>query len=230
MAYLDASYDSRLAPKLLGIYERELTWCVRAILARAGEVHVVGAAEGYYAVGLLRRWLWVDPGWVWSVRPNVVHAYEVDEKAVVAMKTIAGFNRVDRLLHCHLGRVARTSDLRLGDGGGGGSVICDVEGDEVEVLDDPVALRWFSVLVEVHENWRPGTTALLTARFQRTHNVVYIKPEPRTAEEYPFPTLLRRLAPKLLAGAIKDRCDGAYGWLWMTPRAGRGDRAEMIVN
>lgn len=56
MNYVSHAVGSAYIPKLLGIYERELTPCVEAICRRNPSLIVdVGAAEGYYAVGLARR-------------------------------------------------------------------------------------------------------------------------------------------------------------------------------
>src|SRR5215216_3563254 len=55
LQYPDTSAHS-LVPKLLGIYERELHGAVEdAIRARPATIVNVGAADGYYAVGLARR-------------------------------------------------------------------------------------------------------------------------------------------------------------------------------
>ena len=57
-----------LVPKLLGIYERELHGAVEAAVLGQPEVIVnVGAADGYYAVGLARR-----------CPSATVHAFEAD--------------------------------------------------------------------------------------------------------------------------------------------------------
>ena len=55
LAYPDRAPIS-LVPKLLGIYERELHGAIEAaIRAQPGLIVNVGAADGYYAVGLARR-------------------------------------------------------------------------------------------------------------------------------------------------------------------------------
>ena len=56
MRYIESSIGSALIPKLLGIYERELAPCIEEICRNRPELVVdLGAAEGYYAVGLARR-------------------------------------------------------------------------------------------------------------------------------------------------------------------------------
>ena len=56
MRYVSNSIGGAYLPKLLGIYERELTQVMEAACARQPRLIVdIGAAEGYYAVGLALR-------------------------------------------------------------------------------------------------------------------------------------------------------------------------------
>ena len=58
MRYIDASFGSAYIPKLLGTYEQELSNVLAGIIAKRPKAVVdVGAAEGYYAVGLARAFL-----------------------------------------------------------------------------------------------------------------------------------------------------------------------------
>src|SRR4051812_19305855 len=53
MQYVTESYGSQLVPKLLGSYENELHDLVEQIVAQRPKIVIdIGAAEGYYAVGL----------------------------------------------------------------------------------------------------------------------------------------------------------------------------------
>src|SRR3954454_23679734 len=74
-----------LVPKLLGIYERELHGAVEAaIRARPAVIVNVGAADGYYAVGLPRR-----------CPAAAVHAFEADAAAADLCRRVAAANGVD---------------------------------------------------------------------------------------------------------------------------------------
>ncbi len=56
MRYVDTSVGSCFIPKLLGTYERELASKVEWICRQQPELVVdIGAAEGYYAIGLAMR-------------------------------------------------------------------------------------------------------------------------------------------------------------------------------
>ena len=88
MKYIGKSTSSVLIPKLLGIYERELHPVIEYATSRPFQTIVdIGAAEGYYCVGLARR-----------MPQTRVVAYEMDEAGRQRLKELAGLNHVsDRL-------------------------------------------------------------------------------------------------------------------------------------
>ena len=83
------AHGSMLLPKLVGSYEAELVAVIGAVVAAHPPVVVdLGAAEGYYAVGLARA------------LPNAeVHAFELDEQARRACQRLADLNGVTVHLH-----------------------------------------------------------------------------------------------------------------------------------
>ncbi len=85
MRYITDSVGSALVPKLLGIYERELNECIEQACTRQFPLIIdVGAAEGYYAVGLARR------------NPNArVIAFEMEEKGRATLRIMAELNGVE---------------------------------------------------------------------------------------------------------------------------------------
>ena len=56
-------------------------------------------------------------------------------------------------------------------------IICDVEGDESEILDlsNYPTLNNIDILVESHECIKPGITKELLNRFSSTHHITIIK-------------------------------------------------------
>ena len=88
MEYVDEAHSSQLGPKLLGSYELEIAPVIEGVLnSDITSVVDVGAAEGYYAVGLLRR----NPA-------CQVLAFEGSATAATAMRSLAMLNQVvDRL-------------------------------------------------------------------------------------------------------------------------------------
>jgi hypothetical protein len=162
MRYVHGAVGSAYVPKLLGIYERELNARIEQACALKFPLIVdIGAAEGYYAVGLARR------------NPNAhVIAFEMEEKGQAALKELAELNNVTSRVEirgkCNpedLARVLATSERAL--------VLCDVEGDE-EILVNPEvipSLALMHLLVEMHEFISAGITERVSKRFSATHNV-----------------------------------------------------------
>jgi hypothetical protein len=79
MRYIQGSVGSAYVPKLLGIYERELTtYMEEACALEFPLIADIGAAEGYYAVGMALR------------NPNArVIAFEMEQKGRAALKELA---------------------------------------------------------------------------------------------------------------------------------------------
>jgi hypothetical protein len=151
-----------LAPKLLGIYERELHGAIEAAIRAEPPVIVnVGAADGYYAVGLARRC------------PNAtVIAYEADagQRELCARLTAANAVAVD--LRGAAGR---------GDLGGAALVVMDCEGCERPLLDrgETSDLRAATIIVELHDFLDPGVGEAIADRFAATHDVALVPTAPQ---------------------------------------------------
>jgi len=208
--YVSASHGSVLLPKLLGTYEKE----VQKVFTRWGDVEfdqivVAGAAEGYYAVGLARRYEHAS-----------VIAYEAASQARQALHELAVLNgcesRVTARGLCSCSALAAdTANARLP------LVIVDIEGGETLLLDPEVvpALSRSFILVEVHDMMVPASGAALQARFATTHRIERIDSIARTQADVP-PALLAAL-PRLLRSRALDalnewRPPGMY-WLAMSP-------------
>ena len=139
MRYVGGSVGSCFIPKLLGTYERELATKIEWICRCHPKLVVdIGAAEGYYAIGLALR-----------VPQAQVVAFELDEGGQIALSAMARLNGVaDRLTV--RGRCGPQDLAAALAGHPAPVVICDVEGDEEALLDleEVPALRNATVLVE----------------------------------------------------------------------------------
>lgn len=169
----------------------------------------VGAAEGYYAVGVARR-----------IPDAVVHAFEMDARVRSLLGATAAANGVgDRVLiqgKCEPAdqRDRLASAERV-------LVICDVEGSESVLLDPDLIPQLASahILVELHELMHHGITELLRTRFQGSHRIEQIWDETRSAQDYPFRTFYTRLLPhRFLLNAITEKRSERQSWFWMRPR------------
>ena len=209
MQYIRTSQGSALIPKLLGSYEKELAVCVEGACAlRPDAVIDVGAAEGYYAVGMALR----NP----SAR---VTAFEMDEKGRYALAEMIQLNEVaDRV---RVRGKCEPADLQASlDGAVRPLVVCDAESYEL-VLLDPAAvpgLNGAHILVELHDFMHRGLAETVAGRFMTTHRLTRIWQEERAAAEFPYATVYTRLLPKsYLAWAVNEWRPEQMSWFWMEP-------------
>ena len=91
MRYVNHANSSTLSPKLLGTYERELhAFIAEAIETGYSHLIDIGAAEGYYAVGLALR-----------MADCVVHAFDTDPEARANLATLSAINGVQGAVIIH---------------------------------------------------------------------------------------------------------------------------------
>jgi len=204
MRYVERAVGSALPPKLLGTYERELhPWLEEIVQAGYGRIDVVGAAEGYYAVGLAVR----VPG-------CRVRAYDLDPSSPRLLRLLAARNgvsdRVEFRGEFTAGSLADRADEPT-------LVLCDIEGAEVELLDPermPELLRT-DILVEVHDAGAGTMERVLRTRFAATHRIRRVVAAPRTLDDVrgPLPAFVRRRA---VERAIDEGRRYGLSWLFMT--------------
>lgn len=211
MRYVERAFCSQLGPKLVGCYEQELFPVLEEIRALQPRCIVdVGAAEGYYAVGLLHA------GFC-----ERVHAFELDAGSRTLIAQLREMNGIDaaRLTiaeGCDLAALnAALAETRAE------VVIMDVEGFET-ILVEPLrvaALTRTHLLVEIHEFVLPQLSAILTERMTPTHDVVRIDAQPRGSAALPAGHALQRYPEALVRIAVHEERPGGMHWLWMKPRS-----------
>lgn len=188
----------RIGPLLAGTHEHELHAVVETMLStRPRTVVCIGAAEGYYALGLARR-----------LPQSRVIAFEAAEARRRRLMEGAARNRVvDRL---DIRGLATVDTLPTSFD----TVISDCEGAELWLLrpERAPALRTAAVLVEAHDFLFAGITDILVRRFAPTHDIARI---PATSPLAPaLPGFTEEEARRLVA---EPRPTGMV-WLWMRPR------------
>ncbi len=196
---------------LLGTWEKELRPAWREILTRNYQRVVnVGAAEGYYAVGILLQ------------NPRVrVDAFEMLPEQQRRLRELAEVNGVaDRL--CVLGRCELENFAASVGAGAGTLIVMDVEGYETVLLDPEKipALAAADLLVESHDVYIPGCAELLRQRFEQTHQLTAVAGQWRTFDDFPFKNRLARL-PWLRGEVISTMNEGRpclMSWFWMKSR------------
>jgi hypothetical protein len=192
------------APRLLGVYETTLAPIMDEIIASDPDVIIdIGSAEGYYAVGLARR---LHRATVWAR----------DASAIARRKCrkLAQLNGVEdrveiggEMTHADFDICLRHRTV----------VICDIEGDEVILLDPNAAPGLYAadILVECHPNHDKSCVATLMARFADTHQIIELGRDLDTAG-----------LPKWMDGSSDlDRLIALWEWrstptpwLWMTAK------------
>ena len=123
MRYVSLSFGSAWLPKLLGTYECELSPAVESICqARCDRILDIGAAEGYYAVGMALR----NPG-------AQLVGFELSRAARSVLRKLARCNGVSGRIKL-LGRCTPERLRATLAGAARPAVICDCEGAEDELL------------------------------------------------------------------------------------------------
>jgi hypothetical protein len=195
---------------ILGSQELELREAIDSIIARSYRTIVnIGAADGYYAVGLAMR----SP----SAR---VEAFEaLPEFHPLIARTAAANGVADRLStggactrEVLRARLAAAEDSTL--------ILMDIEGGEVELLDPQAVpqLARSDILVETHDAFVADATATLIDRFRSTHDIACYAARPRVLGDFPpdFLPRLRRWFPALAVELMNERRTGQQRWLMLT--------------
>jgi hypothetical protein len=209
LRYVEAASCSEWCPKLLGTYEKELAGVVDAIMGeQPGQVMVIGAAEGYYAVGLAVR-----------LPLAKVIAFEANPEARALLDALATRNSVNERLSVHGFCGAAGLAESLESMPGGATIICDVEGGEFELLDPAKipSLRRCRILVELHAWVVPDLAAILTERFGDGFVIQRFSSETRVVADFPAITGLQPDDAQKLACMDECRPTGME-WLWMVPK------------
>lgn len=208
--YIDYSCGSVYVPKLLGIYEKELHHVIEeACSMDFGCVVDIGAAEGYYAVGLAMR-----------LPKTTVFAFEAEAEGREAIMKLAQLNNVKDKIRI-LGR-CEVEDLKSALSDQTKSlIVCDVEGYEGVLLDPNrvPALRKAHILVEIHDLVERGLTEKIRSRFAPTHEIEEIWEQERLVRDFPFPTLQTRFFPNVyIYNEMTEFRRERMNWFWMKPK------------
>ena len=194
--------ETNLAPLLLGCYEEEIHGLIDQQVNRMKDwdrspnIVVVGAAEGYYAIGMKR------------LMPKAnVYAIEPSNESLSILKEAAAANHADIIVGAQLGEVFSAPDL----------VLMDCEGAEVEYLDYEKfpALVNAHILVEVHNLINQDTANILLDRFRGTHRVVMYMEGPRDPNRF---ACLSGMSSDYRWMAVSEGRPCLMSWFSMTPK------------
>ncbi len=210
MTYLTAGSEGSTSARLLGAYEAALHPIIEKIIKRGYQQIIdVGCAEGYYAVGLAMR-----------MPAARVIARDLNAVARAKCAQLAAANGVSAQIdiggeigHGDFDICTRAKTL----------VICDIEGAEAHLLDPARAqgLASADILVEVHDCFTAGLSALIAQRFEPTHKVRKIE---RSLPDAPLPAWMDTLSDFDRLIALWEWRMGPTPWLWMTRKGKSSDK------
>jgi hypothetical protein len=204
MEFVAQSAEGCHVPKLLGCYESELHAHILAAVGRSYQAVInIGAAEGYYAVGLAR------------LMPDIrVYAYDTNVAAHPVCQSLAERNGV-------AGRVVIGGAFRGEDFDRFAEqrtlVVCDIEGAETDLLD-PLrypALRAMDLIVELHDGPRAKPSVIIPERFAVTHAVTMVRHRGQAVE---LPALFEPLGHLDQLLAVWEWRSGPTPWAVMLAR------------
>lgn len=205
-----SSFCSAKYPKLLGTYECELHPILEALLSRTYDCFVnVGAADGYYTVGLALRF------------PQMrVIAYEADPRGMDSLKKLCRLNGVEDRVEIR-GR-SEASDL-VNLSCERALVVMDCEGYE-DFLLTPESVRCLSksaLIIETHDGFVPGITLRLKDALSRTHHVdtIDVFNDLDRADKIEIPEMLWDLTRSEVNALLAEtRTHACLRWLAARPR------------
>jgi hypothetical protein len=209
---LTQTSQRQLLGYLLGTQELELQPVVEQILARGYETVLnVGAADGYYAIGLATK-----------LPAASVVAFEALPEHHSRLRRAAKANGVADRVRLQGFCNACDLDRELRRAAAPAILVADIEGGEIELLDPGKIdrLRHADILVETHDALAPGVTEILISRFRATHDIERIWARPRRLSDFPKDVLpqLPRLLPSTAVELMNERRQGRQQWLFLTAK------------
>ena len=198
---------------ILGSQELELREAIEQIVARGYPTILnIGAADGYYAVGLAVR-----------LRQARVEAYEALPELHPLIARTAVVNGVGKRVAIGGACTASLLRSRLQAVESPALVLMDIEGGEIELLDPAKVpeLVGADILVETHDAFVAEATETLMGRFNATHEIACYAARRRVLADFPagFLPRLKRWFPGLAVELMNERRTGLQRWLLMTAKA-----------
>lgn len=194
------SICSALLPKIYGSYEAPIQkWIQEVISNKYENIINIGCVEGYYAVGLAL-----------TSQNSTVYAYDIDAEALLLCKELARSNNVesrikfnDLCTHKELENFGSKNTL----------VICDIEGEELHLLEPSLAdgLQYADIIVETHDFIVDGISEILINRFKHTHKIEIITDYERESKT----ALGENISEEILQEIIDEKRPVGMKWLRM---------------
>ena len=195
-------------PMLTGVWEKEISF-VWDSLQEFKYIIDVGAAEGFYAVGLARKY-----------PEKMIYAFEMNLSNQRLLQKVISDNFVKNI---EIRGKCEYEDLtEFGAKLENALIVMDCEGYEVELLNahSPKVFKNTYILVELHEMYAPGCTNELRKRFWPTHEIQEIEGKHRDINDWPNQLkFLKYLFPQeVLLDFMDEGRPYPMNWLYMKPK------------
>ncbi|HJP83619.1 MAG TPA: hypothetical protein VJ835_08955 [Fimbriimonadaceae bacterium] len=204
MEYLDETVWGSITPRWIGSYECELHEILESLPTdRYENIIDVGCAEGFYAVGLLRKF----------PKANLL-AYDVDLISRRQCGKLAALNGVGNRIsiqpYCDQPALQKCCAR-------GSLIVCDIEGSELTLLDPLLApaIKGADMLVEIHDEEQPVIEETLINRFSETHEVQIRRETSREDWIFHNKQFLEILDESTLLRALDEGRPRKQSWLWL---------------
>lgn len=213
LKYYNKNVWGLITNKWIGSYEEELHDVLSKIIRlNYPRIIDVGAAEGYYAVGLANK-----------CPASTVLSFDIDPIARIRQRQLRKLNGVTNLniqAYCYPKTLSESiipnSTL----------LICDVEGYEYILLDigNVPKLKSTDILVEIHgyENLAANKVReIIKSRFADSHRIQVFQATPRDPQQYlQKVSNLKDISPSLMREAMDEHRFASQEWLWMEAESG----------
>lgn len=161
-----------LVPKLIGSYESELHPFMDELKINKPDVVInVGAAEGYYSVGLKLMLENID-----------VLAYDIDPKSKEKTLELSKLNNVEvacknKFLSSELDGLEKKDIF----------ILCDIEGDELKLFSKDEIIKYENcrIIIETHSTKIGHSKDILPNLFSKTHDIKIIDQKGSDSFEVP---------------------------------------------
>lgn len=168
---LDLAWDPKF---IVGSYEEEVHSVIDDVICAApAQVIVIGAAFGYYAVGLALK-----------IANTIVTAFEAVEHPY--WRQLAELAKINGVSSKIVQRGLCTTEELAVACVPKSFILCDCEGSEEDILKplEIPTLKSCKILVEVHEFYRQNLVATLVDRFRDSHEIRIIEEADRNPSRY----------------------------------------------
>lgn len=172
------SYEAALnaLPKILGTYEKELHPVLKRIIESEFDIMLnIGAAEGYYAIGIA------------LLRPKLkIIAFDIDTNVRKMLQKMILLNNVNNQISIE--KICNIETLKQFQHNTRGLIISDCEGYELELFQESIIenIRNFDLLIEVHDGIEKNISKTLKKIFKNTHSISIIKQAKRKVQDFPY--------------------------------------------